>query len=112
MKLDRETIDSMSIPELEETLEHLKREDKYPHLACSIAYVLAYHFYYVEKDHQKTRQFYNDLTVLLDRPPGYGWCFISTNMLAGIPLPHYLHLEYIKKVFPLISSTEKEACGA
>mgnify|MGYP001570472414 CR=1 FL=1 len=107
MKLDKETINAMSIPELKKTLAQLKKEDKYPHLATLIAYVLTYHYYYKRVNKKKAKQFYDETMRLLDIPSGYSWCYISVHMLAGISMPHYLHAEVVKKRFPRLARTRR-----
>jgi len=103
MVLDKDTIDRMSIPELEETLAQLKEEDKYPHLAVLIAYALTYHYYYNEENYERAKEFYDDTLALLEIPAGYGWCLVSAHMLAGIPMPHYLHKEVVERSFSRLS---------
>jgi len=100
MRLDKAAIDTMNIIELEQVLEQLRKEgDTYPHLAVLLAYALTYHYYYIERNDKKAKLFFNDTIRLLDIPSGYGWCYVSVHMLAGIPMPHYLHEEVVKKAF-------------
>ena len=105
MRLDYDAINKMSVQELEETLEKLKNEDKYPHLATLIAYALTYHFYYIEVDDTKAKKFYDDVLALLNIPPGYGWCYVSVHMLANAVMPHYLHAEVMKRNFSRLAWT-------
>ena len=98
----------MDIGELEEELARLKKEDKYPHLAALIAYVLT-RYHYQENNDELARKFYNDILSLLNTPYGHSWCIVSPfPILAGIPLPHYLHRKYLKTVFSRLSERAGE----
>jgi len=104
MVFDKDIVDKMSIPELEETLALLKTEDKYPHLAALIAYILTYHYYYKEENDRRAKEFYQDTLALLETPSGYGWCITAPHVLAGITCPHFLHKEVVKRNFSRLSS--------